>query len=203
MPLLIYTVQPGDTVWKIANLYGSTVQEIARHNNMTNPDLILPGQTLLIPVSDNLRETPPGSLLYTVQPGDTLYILSLLFRVSIESILALNNIPSPFTIYPGMLIVLPPNAVNPFLPVQPGIIRYTVLPGDTVYRIASRFGISVQSILGEPVLFPDSFRSGLNRSHPRRCSSHTGAIRTEGGCFDFRRYIRRQTVRLLQMWDIT
>ncbi|MGI6562086.1 MAG: LysM peptidoglycan-binding domain-containing protein [Clostridia bacterium] len=204
MPLLIYTVQPGDTVWKIANLYGSTVQEIARHNNMTNPDLILPGQTLLIPVSDNLRETPPGSLLYTVQPGDTLYILSLLFRVSIESILALNNIPSPFTIYPGMLIVLPPNAVNPFLPVQPGIIRYTVLPGDTVYRIASRFGISVQSILGEnPGLVPERLFPGqvltvpipaaataIYRGNPNR--------RAVALTFDAT-YGDNQTVRLLQI----
>lgn len=148
MPQLIYTVQYGDTLSSIARLYGSTVPAIISTNNITNPNLIYPGATLLIPVEEEVFPgTPPGGLIYTVQPGDTLYTVSLLFAVSIQSILALNNIPVPSRIYPGLKIVLPPNAVNPFQPVVPGIVRYAVLPGDTVYRIAIRFGTTVQSII--------------------------------------------------------
>jgi len=91
--------------------------------------LIYPGSIILIPVEEEKIETPPGSLIYTVQPGDTLYIISLLFGVSMQSILALNNITNPSLIYPGLQIVLPKEATNPFQPIEPGIISYTILPG--------------------------------------------------------------------------
>lgn len=147
MTKLIYTIQPGDTLSSIARMYGSTVQAIVNENNISNPDLIYPGSVILIPVAEEYLESPPGSIIYTVQPGDTLYIISQLFKVSIESILSLNNIANPSLIYPGMKIFLPKEAINPFQPVVPGIIRYTVLPNDTLYRIAKRFGSTVQSIL--------------------------------------------------------
>ena len=148
MPQLIYTVQPGETLSGIARLYGSTVQAIISINNIINPNLIYPGAVLLIPVEEeDYPGGPPGSLIYTVQRGDTLNIISLLFGVCIQSILALNNIPNPSQIYPGLKIVLPKNAVNPFQPIEPGIVSYTVLPGDTIYSIARRFGTTVQSIL--------------------------------------------------------
>jgi polysaccharide deacetylase family sporulation protein PdaB len=161
MTQIIYTVQPGDTLYEIARLYGSTIQAIIDANNIDNPNLIYPGSVILIPVQEEYLETPPGSLIYTVQPGDSLYIISLLFKVSIESILELNNIKDPSLIYPGMKIVLPKEAVNPFQPIVPGIIRYTVLPGDTIYRIAARFGTTTQSILNaNPGLNPNMLIPG-------------------------------------------
>ena len=162
MPQLIYTVQPGDTLSGIARLYGSTVPAMININNIVNPNLIYPGAVILIPVEEeNIPDIPPGSLIYTIQPGDTLYTISLLFKVSVQSILALNNIPDPTRIFPGLKIVLPINAVNPFQPIEPGIIRYTVLPGDTLYRIAIRFGTTVQSILNaNPGLNPQRLIPG-------------------------------------------
>lgn len=148
MPQLIYTIQPGDTLYGLARLYGSTVQSIIELNNITNPNLIYPGAVILIPVEEEYGPgVPPGGFIYTVQPGDTLYALSNLFGVSLQSILSLNNIQDPSRIYPGLKIVLPATAKNPFQPVVPGLIRYTVIPSDTIYRIALRFGTTVQSIL--------------------------------------------------------
>lgn len=147
MSTIIYTIQTGDTIYSIAKMYGSTVNAIIDVNNITNPDFIFPGSIILIPVDEEDIESPPGSIIYTVQPGDTLYIISLLFGVSIQSILELNNIMDPSLIYPGMKIVMPKDAVNPFQPVEPGLIKYTVLPGDTIYEIAKRFGTTIQSIL--------------------------------------------------------
>lgn len=162
MPQIIYTIQPGDTLGNIALLYGSNVDAIADINNIANPNLIYPGSVILIPVEEEYLETPPGSLIYTVQPGDTLYIISLLFKVSIQSILALNDIRDPSQIYPGIKIVLPLEAVNPFQPIEPGIIRYTVLPGDTIYKIAARFGTTAQQILNaNPGLDPNRLIPGM------------------------------------------
>ncbi|HVI42844.1 MAG TPA: LysM peptidoglycan-binding domain-containing protein [Anaerovoracaceae bacterium] len=155
MQQIIYTIQPNDTLYKIAHLYGSTIDAIMDTNKITNPNLISPGTIILIPVEEEDIAALPGSLIYTVQPGDTLYIISLLFGVSSQSILKLNNIDNPSLIYPGMKIVMPKEARNPFQPIEPGLIKYTILPDDTIYKVAGRFAVSVQSILNvNPELDP-------------------------------------------------
>lgn len=45
---IIYKVQKGDSLWKIAKKYRTTTADIAAVNEMENPDLIYPGQKLLI-----------------------------------------------------------------------------------------------------------------------------------------------------------
>jgi hypothetical protein len=45
----VYVVRSGDTVWKIANLFGVSMESIIRANNLINPNLIFPGQQLIIP----------------------------------------------------------------------------------------------------------------------------------------------------------
>ncbi|MCG0275054.1 MAG: DUF3794 domain-containing protein [Thermosediminibacteraceae bacterium] len=47
--MTIYIVQKGDTLWKIAKRYNVTLDAIIKANNLTNPDLIYPGQRLIIP----------------------------------------------------------------------------------------------------------------------------------------------------------
>lgn len=60
----IYVVKKGDTLSGIASKYGTTYQELAAYNGISNPDLIYPGQEIRI---------PNGSVrTYTVQKGDTL-----------------------------------------------------------------------------------------------------------------------------------
>lgn len=44
-----YTVQPGDTLWGISQLYGITVNQLVQLNGIANPDLIYPGQVLRLP----------------------------------------------------------------------------------------------------------------------------------------------------------
>ena len=59
-----YTVKAGDTLSEIAQKYGTTYQELARINNIANPDLIYVGQVIKI---NGTTETT-----YTVKSGDTL-----------------------------------------------------------------------------------------------------------------------------------
>ena len=99
-----YFVQRGDTLWDIARTYGTTVQEIVDINNISNPNLIFPGQVLrilrnsTIPGSET-RET--GSIIYTVKRGDTLSQIANFYGVSVEQIVEINNIQNPNLIYPG------------------------------------------------------------------------------------------------------
>jgi LysM repeat protein len=45
----VYIVRSGDTVWKIANMFGVSMNAIIAANNLSNPNLIFPGQQLIIP----------------------------------------------------------------------------------------------------------------------------------------------------------
>jgi 5'-nucleotidase len=44
-----YVVKKGDVLWRIARSFGLEWREVAAFNEMANPHLILPGQTILIP----------------------------------------------------------------------------------------------------------------------------------------------------------
>ncbi|MGL5085898.1 MAG: LysM peptidoglycan-binding domain-containing protein, partial [Clostridium sp.] len=47
-PSVTYTVQPGDTLSGIAYDYGTTWQHLAQLNNLSDPNLIFPGQVLIV-----------------------------------------------------------------------------------------------------------------------------------------------------------
>ncbi|GAB4118339.1 MAG: 5'-nucleotidase C-terminal domain-containing protein [Candidatus Caldatribacteriota bacterium] len=49
LPVSTYVVQAGDNLWAIAKKYGLTWEELDQINDLENPRLILPGQTILVP----------------------------------------------------------------------------------------------------------------------------------------------------------
>ena len=95
----------------------------------------------LVTVSDLLGSKPTGQTLYVVRPGDTLYRIAVKYGVTVQAIVAANNITNPNLIYPNQVLVIPTNSPPPA-----STVTYTVQPGDTLYRIAIRFGTTVAAI---------------------------------------------------------
>jgi cell wall-associated NlpC family hydrolase len=52
----VYVVKKGDTLTKIAALYGTTVKSIVQENHLSNPNYIVVGQKLLIPSSISTKQ---------------------------------------------------------------------------------------------------------------------------------------------------
>lgn len=154
----LYVVKPGDTLYRIASLYGVTVSAIVEANNIVNPNLIYPNQVLIIPTS-----TPSTSTVtYTVQPGDTLYRIAGTYGTTVSAIVAANNIANPDLIYPGQVLVIP-STTTPTTQ-----IRYVVVPGDTLYRIALRYDTTVSAIvLANNIANPDLIHPGQVLIIPR------------------------------------
>lgn len=99
-----YVVQPGDTLSSIGLKFGVSPQEIAEANGLVNPNLIHVGQVLKIPTS--MPETLP-EVTHTVQNGQTIYSISLIYGVHWLSIAQENNITAPYVIYPGQSLTIP------------------------------------------------------------------------------------------------
>jgi LysM repeat protein len=56
---IVHTVQPGETLYRIARLYGTSVEAISRANHITDPRLIRVGQKLTIPPIQATTEPEP------------------------------------------------------------------------------------------------------------------------------------------------
>ncbi len=104
-----YTVQPGDTLGSIAKRFGTTVQELQRLNNITNPDVLALGQKLIVPASGSAVAVPTAGQgrSYVVQRGDTLLSIARRFGLTVKQLQAANNITNPDRIYPGQKLIIP------------------------------------------------------------------------------------------------
>ena len=122
-----YTIQAGDTLQKIADNYGTTVEDIARDNNIQDVNMIIAGNSLNIKQPNEVVNTQPSYTppqveetdlssyegnpdTYTIKTGDTLYQIAQNFNMSIDDLIRINNITDPNMIYAGNVLKLKEDA---------------------------------------------------------------------------------------------
>lgn len=108
-----YKVQAGDTLTAIAARYGISVSQLAQANSISDPNLILVGQTINLPggrqgsastVSGNRSSSSSARGSYVIQSGDTLSSLAAAHGISLSQLVAINHVADPNLIYPGQEI---------------------------------------------------------------------------------------------------
>lgn len=136
-----YLVKKGDSLWSIANKYNTNVNELKKLNNLTSNSLSI-GQKLKLPSNDNITEiptpTPSTSNTYTVKKGDSLYSIAKKYDTSVDKLKTTNNLTSN-NLSIGQVLKIPGTSTE--LP-----NTHTVSKGETVYGIASKYGVSVDDI---------------------------------------------------------
>lgn len=163
---LIKIVKPGETLWGLSMYYGVSVQELTEWNNLTSNSLD-PGQELTIyapleNVDDVKSETkqketrrttqatiPEGNKIsgnkpdiHEVAPGETLWGISRKYELIIADIVAWNGLSANEPLQPGQTLVL-----REPVPEGPRIIEYVVKGGDSLYKIAKEYGMTVTELM--------------------------------------------------------
>lgn len=128
------TVQPGDSLWAIARRHGTDVATIRSLNSLTS-DALQPGQLLTVPGEDDAQ--PPTVVV--VQAGDTLFDIALANNVTVEDLIAFNNLDGTL-IHPAQELRL---AAGDKVP-DPLVV--TVNAGDSLWALARRFDTTVAAI---------------------------------------------------------
>ena len=92
-------------------------------------------------IEDNVPQPGPGTggiMEYTVQPGDTLWLLARKYGTTVEELKRLNNLTSDM-LNIGQVLKRPTGQT-------PAYFEYTVRPGDTLWLLSQRFGTTVDAI---------------------------------------------------------
>jgi len=134
-----YTVQRGDTLTKIAIQFDTTVERLVEENNISNPNLIFPGQVLRITNAPN----PTRTIEYTVQRGDTLTKIARNYGTTVEALVEANNILNPNLIFPGEILRIETGTYDRFDTLH---TIYRVRYGDTLTKIAREYNTTVADI---------------------------------------------------------
>ena len=153
-----YTVKKGDSLYSIARLYDVSVEDLKTFNKLVSNVLSI-GQVLRIP---DIVEKSDTSVYY-VKKGDTLYGIAKSYGVSVDDIKRLNDLSSNSLSIGQELLIPGLSSEN-----VPNVKVYTVLKGDSLYKIANLYGISVDELktanklsssvlsIGQQLVIPDS-----------------------------------------------
>ncbi len=148
---IVHVVQPGENLFRIALRYGTTVDAIMAANGLPNHTIYV-GQRLVIPrgSGDSAQAAPPTTTgsTYVVQWGDTLSGIALRYGVTTRALMQANGLASARIIYAGQRLVIPGagRAVPAPAPAPATGGTYAVRRGDTLSRIAQRFGTTTVAL---------------------------------------------------------
>jgi LysM repeat protein len=147
-----HTVQPGETLSQIAQQYGATEAELLALNDLDEPDTIIVGQQLVVPTLATFAPAAPGQ--HRVQAGETLSEIAKQYGITLEQLMAVNDIADPDSVYSGQLLEIAVPAPATAALATAAIVAtatpssdlpdvYTVAAGDTLSAIARRFDIDI------------------------------------------------------------
>ena len=130
-----YRVRSGDTLSQIGERYGVSYRDLASWNGLRSPYHLRIGQRLV--VYPGQKGSP--TIVYTVQRGNSLQAIADVFSVRYRDIMSWNDLRGSTLKVGQKLVIRPSRAIR--------LERYRVRRGDSVTRIARRFGVPVRDVL--------------------------------------------------------
>ena len=120
-------------------MFDTTVERLVEENNISNPNLIYPGEVLRITNADN----PERNVEYTVRRGDTLSSIARRYGTTVQSIVDNNGISNPNLIYPGEVLNISTITYDRYDTLH---TIYRVQRGKTLSQIAREYNTTVENL---------------------------------------------------------
>ncbi len=155
-----YIVRAGDTFFSIARRFNISVDALIAANPNVDPDNLMVGQQICVPMYTPPTECPTGTRPYTIRSGDTFFSLAQRFNTTVEAIQAANPGVDPNNLQIGQVICIPTGTPPPS-GCPTGSTPYTIRSGDTFFLLAQRFNTTVEAIqAANPGVDPNNLQIG-------------------------------------------
>ncbi|MFW6381772.1 MAG: LysM peptidoglycan-binding domain-containing protein [Bacillota bacterium] len=163
-----YTVKSGDTMWKIARKFDTTIEGIIDLNeDISYGSCLYIGQQLRVPAENTQPVTQPDQnyVYYTVRSGDILWNIARKYNTTVASLVRLNDIRDSYDLYPGRRLLvkrnydyqLPENNNDqqtnyvPYYSYIPSLNNqlnhyYRVGSGETLTEIADYYNVDIEAL---------------------------------------------------------
>ncbi|WP_235584652.1 LysM peptidoglycan-binding domain-containing protein [Thiomicrospira sp. WB1] len=91
-----HTVRRGESLWSIARLYDTSINQLARWNGLSRNSTLRPGQTLRVQTSSASRK-----ISYTLKKGESLWVVARKYQVSTDDLCKWNGLSANDVLQPG------------------------------------------------------------------------------------------------------
>ncbi|MDM8521055.1 LysM peptidoglycan-binding domain-containing protein [Anaerolineales bacterium HSG6] len=154
---------PSETLLGVAARYRSSVEDILDANPAMKPKQLKYGHLITIPVIFSLEPTPqpivsPTPQYHVVQAGESPLVIANAYNISVEMLLAANQIVNPRQLRIGTTLTIPPpDGLTLGVP----IMVHEIQTGESLIGIVSKYGSSIRDVLfTNPKLKPDQLEIG-------------------------------------------
>jgi LysM repeat protein len=170
---VIHVVEPGQSLWAIAEAYGTTISELEMWNNVSSETKLKVGEYLFIPGESTEGHATPtplgmiaistpdvdGIVMHHVQPAQTLSTIAQAYDVTINRLLILNNLKRDWPLSNGQKLIIDPGHITPsptarpltpvekLTPASDGKYYHIVESGQNLSWIAELYNISLFELL--------------------------------------------------------
>jgi LysM repeat protein len=148
-----HLIEPGNTFYSIANLYGVPVNDLIAYNPAIDPYNMVPGTIVCLPPVDSC----PSGTPYIVQDTDTYYLIATKYDVSYNDMMSANENFDYDNLEAGDTLCIPESTPSKTCEGN----TYIIEPGDTLSVIAEKTQTSITQILVvNPEMIPSEFIPG-------------------------------------------
>jgi len=139
-------VKPGDTLWRIADKYSTSVNALRSANRLSS-DAVAVGQTLLIPGDEPIFHDPSPAGTHIVKQGETFSGIASSYKLTLDALARANPSAYPDRLLIGEKLTIPGKKRTSAPDTQrPSTLTHTVRAGESLGAIAKRYGISTISL---------------------------------------------------------
>ena len=144
----VHIVEAGETLWSIAQRYEVSIESLMDWNDLNAQSILSTGQSLEIKSAVKQEESiqeEESTKIHEVRPGESLWGISQLYDVTVDDLRVWNGLTEEDPISPGQSLLL--QAPQPVKDADKELIIYVVRGGDSLYKIANEYGITVTELM--------------------------------------------------------